>query len=331
MKTTTIAFFNNRSDVGKTTLVYHLAWMYRELGYRVLAADLDPQADLSMMFLGEERLEELWQQQNTIFASVAPMLRLGNISEPCLEIVEDRLALLTGNIELFQIESNLTESWITGIYDVKDNQRQKLAFQFISVFQKILQEAAIAHEANIILIDLASNFGAINRAALIAADYIIIPLTLDFFATRALTHLGTTLQNWRSQWQEIQNNLDLEIHLAKMELAGYIIRQHPVRFDRPVRNYQNLLTEIPEIYQKAVLNNPEIYNISIGDDSNCLGWLKYYASLIDIAKDAQKPMFHLKPADGALGTFMQAAKSIYKDFQNLASAIAERTHCQLQE
>jgi chromosome partitioning protein len=253
--------------------------MYKELGYRVLAADLDPQADLSLMFLGEDRLEELWQQQNTIFASIAPLQREFNVlSDPYLEIVEDRLALLTGDIELFQIESNLTESWITGIYDVEDNQRQKLAFQFISVFQKILQQAAIAHEADIILIDLASNFSAINHAALIAADYIIIPLTLDFFAAKALTHLGTTLQNWRSQWQEIQDNLDIELPLAKMELAGYIIRQHPVRFDRPVRNYQSLLTVIPKSYQKAVLNNPEIYNISITDDSNCLGWLKYYAS-----------------------------------------------------
>jgi chromosome partitioning protein len=247
MNTTTIAFFNNRSDVGKTTLVYHLAWMYRELGYRVLAADLDPQANLSMMFLGEDRLEELWLQQNTIFGSVAPLLRgLSDISEPYLEIVEDRLALLTGDIELFQLESKLTESWTTGIYDVKDSQRQKLAFQFISVFWKIMQKAAIAHEANMILIDLASNVGAINHAALIAADYIIVPLTLDFFAVKALTNLGTTLQNWRKQWQELDT--DIEIPLAKMEPAGYIIRQHPVRFDRPVRNYQNLLTDIPDIY-----------------------------------------------------------------------------------
>ena len=55
----TIAFFNNKGGVGKTTLVYHIAWMLAELGQRVLAADLDPQANLSSMFLEEERLEEL--------------------------------------------------------------------------------------------------------------------------------------------------------------------------------------------------------------------------------------------------------------------------------
>ncbi|MDB9481986.1 AAA family ATPase, partial [Dolichospermum circinale CS-537/05] len=35
-----IAFFNNKGGVGKTSLVYHLAWMYQDLGLRVVAADL---------------------------------------------------------------------------------------------------------------------------------------------------------------------------------------------------------------------------------------------------------------------------------------------------
>ena len=50
-----IAFFNNKGGVGKTTLVYHLAWMYSELGFSVVAADLDPQANLSAIFLSEDR------------------------------------------------------------------------------------------------------------------------------------------------------------------------------------------------------------------------------------------------------------------------------------
>lgn len=28
----TIAFFNNKGGVGKTTLVYHLAWMFSRMG-----------------------------------------------------------------------------------------------------------------------------------------------------------------------------------------------------------------------------------------------------------------------------------------------------------
>ncbi len=59
MSTPIIAFFNNKGRVGKTSLVYHLAWMYDDLGLRVVVADLDPQANLTAAFLHEERLEAL--------------------------------------------------------------------------------------------------------------------------------------------------------------------------------------------------------------------------------------------------------------------------------
>jgi len=59
-----LTFFNNKGGVGKTSLVYHLAWMLTDLGYRVLACDLDPQANLTAAFLDEERLENLWDEND---------------------------------------------------------------------------------------------------------------------------------------------------------------------------------------------------------------------------------------------------------------------------
>ena len=55
-----LTFFNNKGGVGKTSLIYHLAWMLSETGHRVLACDLDPQANLSAAFLDEQRLEVIW-------------------------------------------------------------------------------------------------------------------------------------------------------------------------------------------------------------------------------------------------------------------------------
>ena len=62
MTTKVIAFFNNKGGVGKTSLVYHIAWMMTELELRVVAADLDPQGNLSAAFLDEDKLEELWPE-----------------------------------------------------------------------------------------------------------------------------------------------------------------------------------------------------------------------------------------------------------------------------
>jgi chromosome partitioning protein len=55
-----IVFFNNKGGVGKTTMVYHTAYMLSELGKKVLVADLDPQANLTSLFLTQERLEEVF-------------------------------------------------------------------------------------------------------------------------------------------------------------------------------------------------------------------------------------------------------------------------------
>ena len=60
MSVPVLTFFNNKGGVGKTSLVYHLAWMLSDMGYRALACDLDPQANLTAAFLNEERLEKLW-------------------------------------------------------------------------------------------------------------------------------------------------------------------------------------------------------------------------------------------------------------------------------
>ncbi|MCB2055732.1 MAG: ParA family protein, partial [Geminicoccaceae bacterium] len=59
-----ITFFNNKGGVGKTSLVYHLAWMLSETGHRVLACDLDPQANLTSAFLDETAIEELWDDDD---------------------------------------------------------------------------------------------------------------------------------------------------------------------------------------------------------------------------------------------------------------------------
>ena len=56
----TLTFFNNKGGVGKTSLVYHLTWMFAKLGINVVAIDLDPQSNLTSAFLSEEQVEDLW-------------------------------------------------------------------------------------------------------------------------------------------------------------------------------------------------------------------------------------------------------------------------------
>jgi cellulose biosynthesis protein BcsQ len=69
----------------RTPQLDHLSWMYADLGLRILAADLDPQANLTAAFLEEERLEKFWpdgEHSKTVYGSIEPLLRgVGDIIE----------------------------------------------------------------------------------------------------------------------------------------------------------------------------------------------------------------------------------------------------------
>lgn len=330
MTTGVIAFFNNKGGVGKTSLVYHLAWMYADMGVQVVAADLDPQANLTAAFIGEDRLEELWpddRHKETVYGSVEPLLKgTGDIKEPHLEPVEENLALLVGDLSLSAFEDQLSTEW-PGCMD-----RKERSFRVISSFWRVLQLAATKHGADIILMDLGPNLGAINRAALIAADYIVVPLAPDLYSLQGLRNLGPTLRRWRVDWEErVDRNpvADLILPTGKMKTVGYVMMQHSVRLDRPVKAYERWIDRIPGTYREAVLDLLTADNTSVAKDPNCLILLKHYQSLMPLAQEARKPVFHLKPADGAIGAHYQAVKRAELDFKNLAIKIAQRTNISL--
>ena len=332
MSATFIAFFNNKGGVGKTSLVYHLDWMYADLGAGVVAADLDPQANLTAAFLDEDRLEELWpdsDHRHTAFGCVQPLIQgLGDIADPHLEYVvdepavADQLALVVGDLALSGFEDELSAMWP----DCLD--RKERAFRVISAFWRILQRAATLVQAEIVLIDLGPTLGAMNRAALIAADYVVVPLAPDLFSLRGLSNLGPTLRRWRAEWRErrVRNPVaDLALPKGRVEPVGYIILQHAVRLDRPVQAYDRWVARIPGVYRSHVLHKSEDREIVVTKDPHCLALLKHYRSLMPLAQEARKPIFHLKPADGAMGAHVQAVHGAYHDFKALARIIAQRT------
>ncbi len=327
MSATIIAFFNNKGGVGNTFLVYHLAWMFADMGVRLVAADLDPQANLSAAFLDEDRLVELLPDRgrpNTVFGCLQPLLRgPGDISDPHPEEIEDQLALLVGDLSLSGLEEELSARW-PECMDGKER-----AFSVISAFWRVLQKAARAFESHVVLLDLGPNLGAINRAALIASDYVVVPLSLDLFSLQGLRSFGPTLRRWRREWEErLKKNpaADLKLPSGRMEPAGYIALRHTERFDRPVKAYDRWIGRIPEVYRSALLDETGDKGVSMADDRHCLTLLKNYRLLMSLAREARKPMFFLKPADGAIGeAHLKAVHSTYEDFRKLAEEIAART------
>ena len=55
-----------------------------------------------------------------------------------------------------------------------------------------------------------------------------------------------------------------------------------------------------------------------------LARVKHYRSLMPMAQEAKKPMFHLTSADGAIGAHTRAVAEARKNFSKLASELLAR-------
>ncbi len=321
----TIAFFNNKGGVGKTSLVYHLAWMYADMGLKVIAADLDPQANLTSMFLDENRLVELWpdgEHPQSVLGCITPILKgTGDIADPHVEEISDNVGLMVGDLGLSRFEDKLSDAW------PRCFQGDESAFRITSAFYRAILKAGEAWSADLVLIDVGPNLGAINRAAIIGAEHITIPLAPDLFSLQGLRNLGPTLRAWRREWSEMTKknpSPNLALPKGKMLPAGYVVMQHAMRLDRPVVAYGRWMTRIPGEYLKSVMDESPKNAPPVEKDPHCLATLKHYRSLMPMAMEARKPMFFLKPADGAIGAHVSAVQGCYTDFRLLARKIAER-------
>jgi hypothetical protein len=80
----------------------------------------------------------------------------------------------------------------------------------------------------VVAVDLAPNLGAINRAALIASDHLVVPVTADRFSVQGLEDLGSTLQRWKDGWLERVAKNPAPTRLlppGEMHAAGYDARR----------------------------------------------------------------------------------------------------------
>lgn len=324
----TIAFFNNKGGVGKTSMVYHLAWMFRDMGHGVLAVDLDPQSNLTSIFLEESSIEQLWPEgkhPETILGSIDPLIEsLGDIREPRPIGIDQDLFLIAGDLGLSTFEDRLSEAWSKCLSDNAPIAGD--GFRVVTAFHRLIKAAAEKCRSEYVLIDVGPNIGAMNRSALVAADFVVIPLGADLFSLQGLRNLGPTLRDWRAGWLTRKNGrvpAGLSLPSGNMQPIGYILLNPSVRENRPVKSYLKWADRVPMTYAKEVLGQ-DARTAAADDDENQLAMLKHFKSLMPMAQDARKPMFHLTAADGAIGGHASAVQDCKRQFQNLALRILDR-------
>lgn len=334
MNTPVLTFFNNKGGVGKTSLLYHLAWMFAEMGKRVAVADLDPQANLTAAFLDEDKIESLWEenaQGSTIFHCVKPLTGVGDIVAPKLQKTARDLYLIPGAVELSSFEDALSNEWPNSMGDSNLYRPMRM----LSAFWQVMQMAAKQVDAEVILVDIGPNLGAINRSVLIATDFVVIPLGADLFSLQGLKNLGPTLRSWKNLWNKRLENWkdssecgaypDFHLPQGAMEAIGYVCQQPVVRLSRPIKAYDKWVNRIPQVYREAVLNESNAAPIRQPEDPHCLAIIKHFRSLIPMAQELRKPIFKLTSADGAIGSHANAVQDARRDFEKLGRKILKKT------
>ena len=299
--------------------------MLSHLGHKTLAVDLDPQSNLTSMFLPQERLDEIYGEEELPITILEPIqtVVLAEAYKPIhIEEIADNLGLILGNLSLSSFEDKLSDAWL------KCLDGDVYAFKLITIFHRIFKDAAARFEAEYLLIDVGPNLGAINRAVTLSSEFIVVPVASDLFSLQGLKNLGVTLKKWQENWKkrkEYDPKMDsLDIPNTKSKPIGYIVMQHSAIENKPVKAYVNWANRIPQAYSKNVTQaNQELQ--SIKQDQNCIYLLKHFRSLAPMSMESNKPIFFLKPADGAIGAHMYAVQKCYEDFKALAEEIILRS------
>jgi chromosome partitioning protein len=303
--TPTVAFFSDRVGLGQTTLVHHLAHMLVSLRARVVMIDFDPQCGLSLMCLEPRRREELWPtngwRPQTLCGYLLPEpFKIVEHREPHVEPVVEGLGLVVGDMTLSMFESVLSATAWASEPAINGP-------ELSTILRNLTARAAETHRADVVLVDIGPGLGGLNHAALNSVDHMVIPLGSDLLSLVALSHLGPNLRKWRRD--------------SASSVLGYVRMQKPARHrgsdSGPYYDHRRL----EEDFLRAVVGD---VSGTVGDHSFELGTMHHYPSLIALAEDAGKPMFALKPSDGAIGAHGKAVLQCRNDVYALANALLQR-------
>ena len=185
-----ISVINMKGGVGKTTIAALLGrYASIELNLKVLAIDLDPQANLSQAFMRDnyrQFLDEKLPSIVEIFKGYQPPTPNASSSGP-LDIAN----VIVGNTPLGGRNLHL----IPSRFDFSDN-----LIDSVKPDTQVLARSIAYHfqDKDLVLIDCAPTESILTQAAYHASRYILVPVKPEYFATIGFPLLNDSLNAFRN-------------------------------------------------------------------------------------------------------------------------------------
>lgn len=256
MRPITICLLNQKGGCGKSSTCFHLAGQLAQAGDRVLLVDTDPQGSLSQGFFGSTLVECLEPQETLAALFLDDVLLVPE--SLCAHTPLENVIILPSNQHLAPHNTPCPET--TGLR------------QF--ALQGCLDRLP---GFDVVLIDCPPNLYQCSWNALVAADFVIIPVPPEDFGTQGL----------RSVHQAIDRARLLN---PRLSLLGHLV----TRSDRRLLVHQTYEQNLRRLY------GPTVFQTVIPE-----------ASAFKVSLACRQPVSHYAPRSRAARVMHQLTQEIF--------------------
>jgi chromosome partitioning protein len=191
-----IALLNQKGGVGKTSTCHHLAGTLAQMGRRVLLVDNDPQSSLTQGLWGPQATRDL-DPNRTVDAVYRRGAPAGQVIHPTgLE----RIEIVPGSRHAGEFNNALPH---------------RASRDLQCALRDVVREAAGGYD--LVLVDCPPNLNLCSWAALVASDFLIVPLQPEDYGAQGII--------------DVQESIALVARGPNpaLHLLGYLITMHVAR------------------------------------------------------------------------------------------------------